>query len=204
MDQKTDDQGTPDSWEQHSDGALDNGEDSDNLSKPFLGLNVDAPPFVPSFATLAAAQAQNPVSEDEANSETEKQPVPDPPPLAMEIDLKQGGDVDGGSDDSPADWENVDIENNHLADDDEEIVEEVEIVSKSKKKVLQEEEEGVRKEHVNVVFIGHVDAGKSTIGGQLLYLTGMVDKRTLEKYEREAKEKNRESWYLSWALDTNQ
>lgn len=32
----------------------------------------------------------------------------------------------------------------------------------------------------------------------------MVEKRTLEKYEREAKEKNRESWYLSWALDTNQ
>jgi peptide chain release factor subunit 3 len=35
-------------------------------------------------------------------------------------------------------------------------------------------------------------------------LTGQVDKRTLEKYEREAKEKNRETWYLSWALDTNQ
>lgn len=29
----------------------------------------------------------------------------------------------------------------------------------------------------------------------LRYLTGMVDKRTLEKYEREAKEKNRETWY---------
>ncbi|KAL8175574.1 UNVERIFIED_CONTAM: Eukaryotic peptide chain release factor GTP-binding subunit ERF3A [Gekko kuhli] len=52
-----------------------------------------------------------------------------------------------------------------------------------------------KKEHVNVVFIGHVDAGKSTIGGQIMYLTGMVDKRTLEKYEREAKEKNRETWY---------
>ena len=38
----------------------------------------------------------------------------------------------------------------------------------------------------------------------LRYLTGGVDKRTLEKYEREAKEKNRETWYLSWALDTNQ
>ena len=38
---------------------------------------------------------------------------------------------------------------------------------------------------------------------QIRFLTGMVDKRTLEKYEREAKEKNRESWYLSWALDTN-
>lgn len=60
------------------------------------------------------------------------------------------------------------------------------------------------KEHVNVIFIGHVDAGKSTIGGQIMYLTGMVDKRTLEKYEREAREKSRESWYLSWALDTNQ
>lgn len=48
-----------------------------------------------------------------------------------------------------------------------------------------------------------LDAGKSTIGGQIMYLTGMVEKRTLEKYEREAKEKNRETWYLSWALDTN-
>ncbi|CAH8475745.1 unnamed protein product [Schistosoma rodhaini] len=59
------------------------------------------------------------------------------------------------------------------------------------------------KDTLNLVFIGHVDAGKSTIGGHLLYLTDMVDKRTLEKYEREAREKNRESWYLSWALDTN-
>jgi len=38
----------------------------------------------------------------------------------------------------------------------------------------------------------------------MMYLTGMVDKRTLEKYEREAKEKNRETWYLSWCMDTNQ
>ncbi|CAI4225051.1 unnamed protein product [Auanema sp. JU1783] len=60
-----------------------------------------------------------------------------------------------------------------------------------------------RKEHVNMVFIGHVDAGKSTIGGQLMFLTGMVDKRTLEKYEKEAKDKGRESWYLSWCMDTN-
>ncbi|KAJ7498955.1 P-loop containing nucleoside triphosphate hydrolase protein [Mycena latifolia] len=58
------------------------------------------------------------------------------------------------------------------------------------------------KEHLNIVFIGHVDAGKSTMGGNLLYLTGMVDKRTMEKYEREAKEAGRETWYLSWALDS--
>uniref|UniRef100_A0A672QD60 Pyridoxal-dependent decarboxylase domain-containing protein 1 n=2 Tax=Sinocyclocheilus grahami TaxID=75366 RepID=A0A672QD60_SINGR len=71
-------------------------------------------------------------------------------------------------------------------------------------KVVPTQPNAPKKEHVNVVFIGHVDAGKSTIGGQIMYLTGMVDKRTLEKYEREAKEKNRETWYLSWALDTNQ
>ena len=58
------------------------------------------------------------------------------------------------------------------------------------------------KQHLNIVFIGHVDAGKSTMGGNLLYLTGMVDKRTMEKYERDAKEAGRESWYLSWALDS--
>lgn len=40
------------------------------------------------------------------------------------------------------------------------------------------------------------------MGGNLLYLSGMVDKRTMEKYEREAKEAGRESWYLSWALDS--
>ena len=36
-----------------------------------------------------------------------------------------------------------------------------------------------------------------------MYLTNMVDKRTLEKYEKEAKEINRETWYLSWCMDTN-
>ncbi|KAJ7228689.1 P-loop containing nucleoside triphosphate hydrolase protein [Mycena pura] len=61
---------------------------------------------------------------------------------------------------------------------------------------------GDAKEHLNIVFIGHVDAGKSTMGGNLLFITGMVDKRTMEKYEREAKEAGRETWYLSWALDS--
>ncbi|KAH0840125.1 P-loop containing nucleoside triphosphate hydrolase protein [Lanmaoa asiatica] len=58
------------------------------------------------------------------------------------------------------------------------------------------------KEHLNIVFIGHVDAGKSTLGGNLLYITGTVDKRTMEKYEHEAKEAGKETWYLSWALDS--
>ncbi|PSS03489.1 P-loop containing nucleoside triphosphate hydrolase protein [Coniella lustricola] len=57
------------------------------------------------------------------------------------------------------------------------------------------------KEHVNIIFIGHVDAGKSTLGGAILVQTGMVDQRTLDKYKKEAKDMGRETWYLSWALD---
>ncbi|KAF2680784.1 hypothetical protein K458DRAFT_421117 [Lentithecium fluviatile CBS 122367] len=57
------------------------------------------------------------------------------------------------------------------------------------------------KEHVNIIFLGHVDAGKSTLGGSILYATGMVDERTMEKYKREAKDAGTETWYLSWALD---
>merc|ERR1712168_1349377 len=68
---------------------------------------------------------------------------------------------------------------------------------------VEEDVEEVQLDFVNIVFIGHVDAGKSTMSGQILKLTGMVDQRTPEKYERESKEKNRESWALSWCIDTN-
>ncbi|MCJ1340158.1 translation termination factor GTPase eRF3 [Bachmanniomyces sp. S44760] len=76
------------------------------------------------------------------------------------------------------------VEKEQAADVDEEVLDEV-----------------YGKEHVNVIFIGHVDAGKSTLGGSILYATGMVDERTMDKYKREAKEAGRETWYLSWALD---
>ncbi|GMK55522.1 hypothetical protein CspeluHIS016_0205780 [Cutaneotrichosporon spelunceum] len=59
------------------------------------------------------------------------------------------------------------------------------------------------KSHLNIIFTGHVDAGKSTMGGQLMVLTGAVDKRTLDKLGQEAKAAGRENWYLSWALDQN-
>ena len=57
--------------------------------------------------------------------------------------------------------------------------------------------------HANMVFIGHVDAGKSTIAGTVMFLTGNVDKRVIEKYEKEAKERNRDSWYMAYIMDTN-
>ena len=67
-----------------------------------------------------------------------------------------------------------------------------------------EDETFDRREHLNLVFIGHVDAGKSTIGGQILFLSGMVDDRVIQKYEREAKEKNRDSWYMAYIMDTSE
>lgn len=77
--------------------------------------------------------------------------------------------------------------------------------------VVEEEEdtsvelqEGDPREHLNIVFIGHVDAGKSTLSGSILYLMGKVDKRTVERFEREAKERNRESWFLAFIMDTSE
>ncbi|XP_078166572.1 uncharacterized protein LOC144561482 [Carex rostrata] len=68
----------------------------------------------------------------------------------------------------------------------------------------EEYNEENKKRHLNVVFIGHVDAGKSTTGGQILFLSGQVDDRTIQKYEKEAKEKSRESWYMAYIMDTNE
>eukprot|EP00469_Lotharella_globosa_P000196 CAMPEP_0167808796 /NCGR_PEP_ID=MMETSP0111_2-20121227/23407_1 /TAXON_ID=91324 /ORGANISM="Lotharella globosa, Strain CCCM811" /LENGTH=144 /DNA_ID=CAMNT_0007707049 /DNA_START=58 /DNA_END=491 /DNA_ORIENTATION=- len=61
-----------------------------------------------------------------------------------------------------------------------------------------------RKRHMNIVFIGHVDAGKSTIAGHILAITGTIDSRTLEKCEEDAKERGRESWKYAYALDTTE
>ena len=80
---------------------------------------------------------------------------------------------------------------------------EADAVAKEQAAEVEEEilEDVYGKEHVNLIFIGHVDAGKSTLGGSILYATGMVDERTMDKYKREAKDAGRETWYLSWALD---
>ena len=57
---------------------------------------------------------------------------------------------------------------------------------------------------VSLVFIGHVDAGKSTISGSIMYLMGAVDQRTIQKFKEEAKEKNRESWWLAYVMDESE
>jgi len=57
------------------------------------------------------------------------------------------------------------------------------------------------KVHVNLVVIGHVDAGKSTSTGHLIYKCGGIDKRTIEKFEKEANELGKGSFKYAWVLD---
>ena len=58
------------------------------------------------------------------------------------------------------------------------------------------------REPLSIVFVGHVDSGKSTISGNLLLSLGKVDERAIEKFKREAKVKNRESWFMAYIMDT--
>ncbi|XP_067672092.1 eukaryotic peptide chain release factor GTP-binding subunit ERF3A-like isoform X1 [Haliotis asinina] len=197
--------GIPDAWDENV-ASGDSGNDAVNdLTKPLSSLNVNAPAFVPGQNVFAqtfvpsgsGSESQDNVADTQAPVLNEMQP--EGGTEKMETDAQdKGADGDGNIADE---WENSEEDSEQTTDKDMET--EVPVAPKPKKKPPSVSSLEPKKEHVNVVFIGHVDAGKSTIGGHLLYLTGMVDKRTLEKYEREAKEKNRETWYLSWALDTN-
>eukprot|EP00123_Amoebidium_parasiticum_P018501 comp24224_c0_seq1/m.44635 comp24224_c0_seq1/g.44635 ORF comp24224_c0_seq1/g.44635 comp24224_c0_seq1/m.44635 type:complete len:463 (-) comp24224_c0_seq1:135-1523(-) len=60
---------------------------------------------------------------------------------------------------------------------------------------------GKDKSHINIVVIGHVDSGKSTSTGHLIYKCGGIDKRTIEKFEKEAQEMGKGSFKYAWVLD---
>jgi len=57
------------------------------------------------------------------------------------------------------------------------------------------------KPHLNLVIMGHVDHGKSTTTGHLLYAAGAVDERTIKQFEAEAKIMGKESFKFAWVLD---
>uniref|UniRef100_A0A2I3HA64 HBS1-like protein n=1 Tax=Nomascus leucogenys TaxID=61853 RepID=A0A2I3HA64_NOMLE len=57
------------------------------------------------------------------------------------------------------------------------------------------------KQLLNLVVIGHVDAGKSTLMGHMLYLLGNINKRTMHKYEQESKKAGKASFAYAWVLD---
>ena len=50
----------------------------------------------------------------------------------------------------------------------------------------ESEGEGTKKEHLGIVIVGHVDAGKSTTTGHLLFKLGGMTERELEKLRQEA------------------
>ncbi|XP_054612125.1 eukaryotic peptide chain release factor GTP-binding subunit ERF3A isoform X1 [Dunckerocampus dactyliophorus] len=212
----------PDSWELEEDAEAP--ATAADLPGAFAALNVNAKPFVPNVnaavfvpsflqtttsetppldgapypvGTMEVAQTIAPVENggSEADISTEE--------VTWEQNDREPG-VGGGQEDLGAAGDCQPYAESKDDDDEEMMMMEEEEEELPMPKVVPLTPDAPKKEHVNVVFIGHVDAGKSTIGGQIMYLTGMVEKRTLEKYEREAKEKNRETWYLSWALDTNQ
>jgi len=56
-------------------------------------------------------------------------------------------------------------------------------------------------EHINIVVIGHVDSGKSTSTGHMIYKCGGIDKRTIEKFEKEAQDMGKGSFKYAWVLD---
>ena len=60
---------------------------------------------------------------------------------------------------------------------------------------------GKDKEHLNLVVIGHVDSGKSTTTGHLIYKLGGIDARTIEKFEKESAEMGKGTFKYAWVLD---
>ncbi|WVZ89526.1 hypothetical protein U9M48_035913 [Paspalum notatum var. saurae] len=60
---------------------------------------------------------------------------------------------------------------------------------------------GKEKPHINIVVIGHVDSGKSTTTGHLIYKLGGIDRCVIERFEKEAAEMNKRSFKYAWVLD---
>jgi len=76
--------------------------------------------------------------------------------------------------------------------------------TKDNKKTEETEDKKNKKSgkiHINIVVVGHVDSGKSTSTGHMIYKCGGIDKRTIEKFEKEAQEMGKGSFKYAWVLD---
>lgn len=77
----------------------------------------------------------------------------------------------------------------------------IKVKDKSDPNTQYNTERGSEKDHLYIVVIGHVDAGKSTLMGRLLCELGEVSQRTLHKYEQESKKIGKQSFMYAWVLD---
>jgi len=59
-----------------------------------------------------------------------------------------------------------------------------------------------KKEHLNLVFIGHVDSGKSTTVGRVLYETGAVSEQVIKKYKEEAEKLGKSTFEFAFVMDS--
>lgn len=59
----------------------------------------------------------------------------------------------------------------------------------------------INKPQASIIFLGHVDHGKSTICGNILYLLNLVDERQINKLKEEAKKNGMDSWWLAYVMD---
>jgi elongation factor 1-alpha len=59
------------------------------------------------------------------------------------------------------------------------------------------------KEHISIVVTGHVDAGKSTTVGNLVYSLGGIPEREMNKLKAEAAENGKASFGFAYYMDTN-
>ncbi|BFZ59666.1 hypothetical protein YB2330_000680 [Saitoella coloradoensis] len=75
-------------------------------------------------------------------------------------------------------------------------------IAKKKVNVVDEYAKVDVKESANFVIIGHVDAGKSTMMGRLLYDIGAVDERTIQKFRKESEKMGKGSFALAWVMDS--
>src|SRR3989338_6983136 len=57
------------------------------------------------------------------------------------------------------------------------------------------------KEHINLVFIGHVDHGKSTTVGRLLYDTGNIDEQAMKKLKEKAQQLGKAGFEFAFVMD---
>jgi len=70
--------------------------------------------------------------------------------------------------------------------------------------VKQKAPEDNEKKRINVVIIGHVDAGKSTLMGHLLYKLGNISDKLIHKFKKESVEIGKSSFHFAWVMDEHE